>query len=292
MDFTKFSKNQTGLIFFSIYLFVITLGFVVFVAGIALNWQPLLSMLLADVIMTIAVFLMGLLIKNASLYDPYWSVIPPFIIIEWNLVVGTSSSILNTLVLLVVVIWSVRLTYNWWKNWTGFQEQDWRYDMLKDKSPKLYPLTNFFGIHLIPTLVVFIQLINVYDSVSLSVNVLFIIGLIICLAAPIIQFIADKQMYEFRQSNKNKAKVIDNGLWRYSRHPNYFGELLFWTGIYIIYVSSSNRIDLNIIYPIAMILLFVFISVPMMEKKLENRKGYSEYKNRVSMIIPFRRKHD
>lgn len=291
MDFTKFNKSQTALIFFSIYLFIVTLGFVVFVAGLSLTWHPLFSMFLSDVIMAGVIFLMGALIKNASLYDPYWSVIPPFIIIEWGLLMGTIKNNLYLLVLLVVVIWSIRLTYNWWKNWTGFEKQDWRYDLLKEKSPRLYPITNLFGIHLIPTIVVFLQLINVVEMTNLSVNFLFVLGIAFCLIAPAIQFIADKQMYDFRQTNRDKSKIIDNGLWKYSRHPNYFGELLFWVGIYVIYLSSARQINLNIIYPLAMIALFVFISVPMMEKKIMDREGYYEYKKRISIIVPFRRKN-
>jgi steroid 5-alpha reductase family enzyme len=94
-------------------------------------------------------------------------------------------------------------------------------------------------------------------------------------------------MYIFKTNNKENKKIIDVGIWRYSRHPNYFGELLFWIGVYVIYLAFSRTIDYHIIFPVIMILLFVFISIPMMENKLKNREGYQEYKKKVSCLIPF-----
>jgi steroid 5-alpha reductase family enzyme len=287
MDLSKLTKKQSGVIFLIVYALTLVLGFIIYYLGILAIGRPVLSMLIADVVMTIVVFFIGTVIKNASLYDPYWSLIPPFLLVFWMVSVGPLINMSIILLLIVLIMWSVRLTYNWWKNWTGFQEQDWRYDLLRDKNRKLFPITNFFGIHMIPTVIVYIQMINVYDSMSSNVNVVFIIGFLISLSAPIIQYFADKQMFEFRMDNVNKKSIINTGLWKYSRHPNYFGELSFWVGIYIMYFAGVMKFDLNIIYPILMILLFVFISIPMMEKKLKFREGYQEYKDSVSMIIPF-----
>jgi steroid 5-alpha reductase family enzyme len=96
-------------------------------------------------------------------------------------------------------------------------------------------------------------------------------------------------MFDFRQQRTDKNQVIDQGLWRYSRHPNYLGELTFWVGVYLIYLGAVQVIDFNIIYPLAMIALFLFISIPMMEKKLSDRPGYETYKKKVSMLFPYRK---
>jgi steroid 5-alpha reductase family enzyme len=255
------------------------------------NFNPVLAMLIADIFMTFIIFLIGSVIKNASLYDPYWSVIPPFIAIIWMIYYFQTINLASILLLIAILFWSLRLTINWWKNWRGFKFQDWRYDSLKEKNEKIYPLTNFIGIHLIPTLVVYVQMINVYKILQDSdVNIVFILGFISAIIAPIIQYISDKQMYEFRIKNSGQKKTINIGIWRYSRHPNYFGEILFWLGIFIMYFANIMSLDINILYPISMILLFLFISIPMMEKKLKNRPGYVEYQNKVSVLIPFPRK--
>jgi steroid 5-alpha reductase family enzyme len=190
-----------------------------------------------------------------------------------------------------MLIWSIRLTYNWWKNWPGFKEQDWRYDLIEEKTKGYYFLSNFVAIHLIPTLVVYLQLINVYHILKLasSLNVFVVIGFMLMVLAAGLQFVADKQMFDFRQQRTDKSQCIDQGLWRYSRHPNYLGELTFWVGVYLIYLGAVQVIDFNIIYPLAMIALFLFISIPMMEKKLSDRPGYQTYKKKVSMLFPYRK---
>ncbi len=289
MNLNKLTKKQSGVVFLIVYLFTMGFGFFVVYYSSYFTNNAIIALLIADVLMTIVIFLIGSIIKNASLYDPYWSVIPPYLIVIAAIrYFGLSFSLAGIMLLIVISFWGIRLTYNWWKNWTGFSKQDWRYDLLREKNPKLYPITNLFGIHMIPTVVVFLQLINAFQILNnTSVNTIFLIGLALSLIAPVIQFISDKQMYDFRASNKNKSKVINTGLWRYTRHPNYFGELLFWVGIYVMYFSFVKVIDVHILYPISMILLFVFISIPMMENRLLDRPGYKEYKQSVSMILPF-----
>ena len=293
MKLDRLSKKQSGLVILIIYLFTMTVGIVTYVIGKSLSLSPITAMFVADVLMTLIIYFLGNLLNNASLYDPYWSVLPPFIILLWGIDTASIGLFHAILLLFVLIVWAVRLTYNWWINWQGFQKQDWRYDLLKEKNEKLYPLTNLMGIHMIPTIVVYFQLVVAYQIMTkASINAGYVIGAIIALIAPIIQFVADKQMYEFRFDKETKSSVINTGIWRFSRHPNYFGELLFWVAIYLMYLFGSGKFDLYVIAPIAMIALFVFISVPMMEKKLIDRPGYESYKKNVSMLIPFKPKKE
>lgn len=288
MKLNQLSKGQSGLVILMVYLLAMSLGMIVYFLSLAFFFSPVWGMLAADVVMTLIVYLIGLAFKNASLYDPYWSVMPPFMALLWALTLSRLGATHIVILMLVMMVWAIRLTYNWWKNWHGFAEQDWRYDMLRDKNVKLYPMTNLVGIHMVPTLVVFFQMIVVYRILLFaSFNIGFLVGALIALAAPIIQYFSDRQMYEFRQKNSQTKKVINTGLWRFSRHPNYFGELLFWVAIYVMYLLGSKTLDWAFLAPLSMIALFVFISVPMMEKKLAGRPGYDEYKASVSMIIPF-----
>jgi steroid 5-alpha reductase family enzyme len=291
MDYNKLTKKQSGIVFLIVYILTMLIGVLIVLCGKTNGFNPIATMLIADIVMTLIIFLVGAVLKNASLYDPYWSVIPPFIAVVWLGVYFQSINIVSVLILISLLVWAIRLTVNWWKNWQGFKFQDWRYDSLKEKNEKIYPITNLFGIHLIPTLVVYAQMINVYYILgNTTVNFVFIIGFIISLIAPLIQFIADKQMYDFRMENMGKQRTINVGLWRFSRHPNYFGELIFWIGIFVMYFANTKTFDINILYPISMILLFLFISIPMMEKKLSTRAGYNEYKRQVSVLIPLPKK--
>ncbi len=290
MELTSFTKKQTLWVFGIVYGFAAVIGALIMLYFYNSGMNLIISTLIANISMTIIVFFFSNVTKNASLYDPYWSVIPIIIVLEWMLIYKNFS--INVILLfLAVLIWGVRLTLNWWKNWQGFIEQDWRYTHLRDQAPKLYLLTNFFGIHMIPTLVVYIQLINAHDIMAYQgISPIFIIGFVLSVSAAIIQFFADKQMYEFRMDHKKEKACIDHGLWKYTRHPNYLGELTFWVGIYIMYFSHVNAINFNLVYPLLMIALFLFISIPLMEKKLVHRPGYQEYKAQVSMLLPFRKK--
>jgi steroid 5-alpha reductase family enzyme len=276
-----------------LYLFAVTIG--VFVFQFASSETLIIRLLIADLATTLVIWIFSLALHNASVYDPYWSVIP--VIMLTGVIIHLNPPITLSIVLLytAVLTWGVRLTYNWAKNWTGFKEQDWRYTMIYQKSPKLYFLSNLFGIQLFPTLIVFVQLIGAtYFIQSIpKVNVFTLVGFIIIVGSACIQFISDQQMSEFKLRTKGQKKCIEEGLWKYSRHPNYFGEVMVWYGVYIMYFGTVQKIDILFIAPILMNALFLFISIPMMEKKiLSTRPEYKDYQNRVSMLVPFPRKNE
>lgn len=281
-------KKTMLLIILGIYL----LSFLVALYGASFFILPLWqSVLLIDVFMTLLIYLFSLLLKNASLYDPYWSVIPPVLLLYY-MVQTNSFTTLNILVLTLVSIWATRLTVNWAIEFESFKKQDWRYDLIKKKSKKLYPIANLFGIQLMPTLMVYAQIYVGIQLMSLNeeISLYHVMPSLVMLGAVYIQHISDLQMRTFRK-NKNKSGVIDIGLWQYSRHPNYFGEIMVWVGLYGFYFLSTLSIDETIVAPILMISLFMFISIPMMEKKiLSTRPLYKQYQKEVSMLIPWFKK--
>jgi len=286
-------KYQSMIVLCFLYLLSIIVGIFVF-----LNLQSLsliLRLLVADVSATLVIWVFSLMIKNASAYDPYWSVIPPVILILLFFHLELASSFPIYLMIAGLTIWSLRLTYNWAKNWNGFHDQDWRYTIMYQKSPKLFFLSNLFGIQLFPTLIVFVQLIGAvyFMRVDPSLTIFTWIGFIIMVIAAIIQLIADGQMRQFKERTQGQKLCIEEGLWKYSRHPNYFGEVMVWWGLYIIYFGSVMTLNLLILAPIAMTSLFLFISIPWMEKKIiQTRPEYKEYQKRVSKLIPFFRKEE
>lgn len=240
-----------------------------------------------DVIATLVVWAFGLVFKNASLYDPYWSVVPVVMVVLFTYEASYFNP-LSILFITVIAIWGIRLTLNWIVDWPGLQHQDWRYTMLREKYPKLYFFTNLIGINMVPTGVVFAAMVPMFFAIQSadSINVLTIVGAVVCVGAALLQLIADGQMRRFRKGY-NKGKVMQSGLWKYSRHPNYFGELAFWWGIYIMQLSVLPRRWYLIVGPALMTLLFLIISIPMMKKKLlKSKKGYAEYVKSTSMLIP------
>ncbi|HRG90398.1 MAG TPA: DUF1295 domain-containing protein [Chitinophagales bacterium] len=292
----KYSLTASFVICTFVYLIACTVAgaFLFFYTG---NLSPLWLALIADVIATVVVYASSLIFKNSSLYDPYWSVIPPFIAWYWFSVNQTAGTI--SLALMVSIsVWAIRLTLNWARGWHGLVHEDWRYVMLRNKNPKLYWLTNFGGIHMFPTLMVFAGMVPVYYASTLATQlkcytyspVVLGLGVAIALVATIIELLADEQMRSFKKRAK-PGEFINEGIWRYSRHPNYFGEILFWFGLWVIQLSLRPHIWFTAFGWVAMLVMFLFASIPMMEvKNLKSKPGYAEYVKQVSVLIPWFRK--
>ena len=154
------SRTASFLMVLAIYIIAGVAGFLIY--NLASGMHLLFSTLLADIAATIIVWLAGIMFKNSSIYDPYWSVAPVLITIFWIFIKNITFSINDILFIIAIFIWGIRLTANWALRWKGMADQDWRYIMFKKRSPRLWFLTNLFGINLMPTLVVFISLTALY----------------------------------------------------------------------------------------------------------------------------------
>ena len=239
---------------------------------------------MADVLATIVVWGFGLLYENVSVYDPYWSVFPPVAFLLWAFYTSVWS--LPVILLLVASwYWGWRLTRNWAITFKGIGHEDWRYTKYRDRHPLVFHAINLFGLNMMPTLVVFAAILpglKLFETIA-PANILTYFGCVVCIVSATIQLIADKQSHDFRAAHP--GKVCNVGLWKHGRHPNYFGEIQFWWGIWIMY-ASLNGIDMFIGGAIAMTALFLGISIPLMEKRqLTNKPGYAEYRKQTRMLI-------
>ena len=245
-------------------------------------------LLLADVFATVIVFIFSLIFANASVYDPYWSVQPPVIL--GVALIKCGASLFGWLVFTAVLLWGLRLTANWAYNFKSFEYQDWRYTMLKEKTGRLYPLVNFLGIHLFPTLVVYLCIVPAVIAVHQGVALNFFSApfLLLSFVAPVFQGIADIQMHRFRNDKSpDRGNFIRTGLWKKSRHPNYACEILMWWGIawtsfFSMPVSGASWFLLC--GALINNLMFLFISIPMADKRQSLKPGFDEYKKATRML--------
>jgi len=251
-----------------------------------------LKILIAHVIATIVIYVGSVIHNNSSLYDPFWSIAPvPIIIFLYTLSDINNLSTLNKILISApIIFWSLRLTRNWIISWDGFSHEDFRYIELKKGGKIKLEFINFTGIHLIPTLQVNLSLFPLYflfNSYELSsLNYPLIFASIFTILAVIIETIADEQMRSFRSNKKNEGITMNKGLWKYSRHPNYFGEVMFWVGLYLMAFLSIKTPFWLILSPISMIILFIFISCPMMDNRsLKKRSDYKQYMNNTSQLF-------
>jgi steroid 5-alpha reductase family enzyme len=288
--FNTNSKTAASLTILLIYL----------IALLPLYWLfPLLpfentmvNVLIADVVATVIVFIFSIIFSNSSVYDPYWSVAPPIIVIYLISIFPEGNSVRQWVILSLILFWSFRLTINWLRGWQGFKHQDWRYTNIADKTGVFYWPVSFLGIHLMPTIFVFLGCLPLWFSLSSAapINLYDYAAILFTLAAIIVEWIADEQLIKFRKSG-SKERFMQSGLWSISRHPNYFGEISFWVGMFLFVVSASNFKSTTGYWTaigfLSMIILFKFISIPMMEKRNITRKaGYKDYIKMVPALFP------
>ena len=235
---------------------------------------------------TLIIFLFSNVHKNSSIYDPFWHLAP--IPIVFYIAKQSSLPTLElNLVLAAFLFWALRLTYNWYLNWNNLDHEDFRYIDLKNNNKYMAFINDLFGIHLIPTLIVNVSLYPIYVALnSESLNELVYVGFVIIIIAVVIQYISDDQMRKFRKDESNLGKTMKYGLWKYSRHPNYLGEVSFWFGIYIFALASGLTTIWLLACPIVMLALFVFISCPMMDNRsLKRRSEYKEYMDKTPQLF-------
>ena len=292
-----YSKRCSVALITAIYVLAGVAGVLLFrLSFFTFHFSPLIALFLADVLATIIVWAFGLLYENVSVYDPYWSVFPPVAFLLWAFHTGVWS-LPVILLLMASWYWGWRLTRNWVLTFKGIAHEDWRYTKYRSNHPVVFHLINLFGLNMMPTLVVFAAMLpglklfevtNDFSGIWINTGTFFTTlhlagAFLVCLAAPTIQLIADKQIHDFRASNP--GKYCNVGLWKHGRHPNYFGEMLFWWGIWLMY-SVFYGFDWLICCPIAMSAMFLGISIPLMEKRqLANKPGYAEYRKQTRMLI-------
>lgn len=271
-------RSLSYAVIFLIYLVAFGVGYLTFKLLNIPSYT--IKIIICDIVATLFVWLMGVILKNSSVYDPYWSVAPLVIIPLFIKQLDLPSILLLT----VVFIWGIRLTLNWAYTFKNLQWQDWRYTYFKEKFPRGWHFINLTGINLMPTIIVISVMLPAFKFLEdPKFNIITIIGIAISLFGISCEFFADLQMHRFKK--QGLSTTINTGLWKYSRHPNYLGEILMWWGIFIIALSGKVSI-FYIIGPILNTLLFIVISIPLIEKRLlETKRDYRLYQQTTSKLL-------
>jgi steroid 5-alpha reductase family enzyme len=273
-------------------------GGVAAAVAVALDGRhPITIAFVADLAATAAVFAAAMAVANSSLYDPYWSVVPPVVAIAWTAQAGDLSDgqhVRQVLVLGVVLLWAARLTGNWAVGWRGLTQEDWRYVDMRTSTAGRLPwwLVSLVGVMVVPTLIVFAGMLPLWPALADPDNglgVLDVVATVLGLAAVTVEFVADNQMRAFARDPANHGRSADVGLWRWSRHPNYLGEIAFWWSLWLFALAADPSWWWTVAGPIAMVALFEGVSIPMMETRSAQRRGdYADYQRTVPRLLPLR----
>jgi steroid 5-alpha reductase family enzyme len=285
------SLSRPASIWLSLFIYVLAIVAAILTARLFSGYHPLIMIAASDFAATLVVFIFSVILNNSSAYDPYWSVKPIVIAAAYLFIFHIESlDIRQWLVISGILLYALRLTSNFYRDWPGFSHEDWRYVNFRKTSGRAYWMVSFLAVHLFPTIMVFLgcmAMLPVFEGSGRPLNVWDISAALVLFGSVLYAFIADEQLRRFRNIPANKGKIITTGLWQYSRHPNYLGEISTWWGLAIFAIAAGCDNWWTLAGPVAITVMFLFASIPMIEKRnLERRQGYKDYMTKTPMLLP------
>lgn len=237
----------------------------------------------------ITLFFIAQKLKNNSIVDIAWGA--GFVIISlFSLIIGNAKTERAIVVTILVTLWGLRLFYHLAKRNCG-KPEDYRYVNMRKrwgtKFARLKAFLNVFVLQGVLQYIIALPIILVNSTKSSELNILDYLGILIWIIGFFFEVVGDKQLKIFKSNPINKGKIMKTGLWKYTRHPNYFGEATMWWGIFIIALSVNGGFA-AIISPILITLLLLFVSgVPLLEKKYKNNQEFTEYARKTNKFFPW-----
>lgn len=252
-------------------------------------WQVVAA---ADAAATVAVFAFSVVLDNSSVYDAYWSVAPMAIApaLAWT---GAAPFARKAIVVALVLVWGARLTYNWARGWQGLAHEDWRYVEMR-RTGRAYWVVSFVGIHMMPTVLVFLGCLSLFPALvtgTAPLGPIDVAAFAVTAGAIALEGVADQQLRAFRLSQPPPGTILESGVWAWCRHPNYLGEIGLWWGLYLFALAADRAAWWAVAGPLAITLLFAFVSVPLLDKRsLARRPQYAQHMARVPALFPWGRR--
>jgi steroid 5-alpha reductase family enzyme len=227
--------------------------------------------------------------RDASVVDPFWGA--GFAIAAWFLLVRSGGETIRALLVPVLVtLWGVRLSlYLLWRNWG--EVEDYRYREMRARNPRWFPLRSLATVFGLQAVILWFVSLVLYRPIAArgpaGITLLDVAGVCVFGVGLLFESVGDLQLARFRANPENRGRVLDSGLWRYTRHPNYFGDALVWWGLFLIGLSVPGG-WWALGSPVLMTALLMKVSgVALLEVKLrETRPQYREYMARTSAFFP------
>lgn len=232
-------------------------------------------------------WLASLKLNDVSIVDLFWGM--GFVITAWlSLVLNQAEDDRSWIFVTLITIWGLRYTWYIGRRNIGHGE-DYRYQQIRENRGDKFKYSSLYIIFFFQGIILWFLSLSYQCSIPSDkpINIIDYIGIAIWVTGFLIESIADEQLYKFKKDPNNSNKVLDQGLWRYSRHPNYFGEATLWFGIYYLSLAAGNW--WTIFSPLLLTyLLLKFSGVSLLEKAQVKRKPkYQDYIDRTSPFIPW-----
>lgn len=232
-------------------------------------------------------FVFSLIKKRNDVADVAWGL--GFVLMAWvSFYISDNSSVRGLLVGLLVSIWGLRLAWHIYARNKG-KAEDYRYLAWRKEWGKWFYPRSYVQVYLLQGFFLFLivfPVLLINKSTGTALGILDLLGVAVWLFGFYFEAVGDAQLARFIKNPANKGKLMQSGLWAYTRHPNYFGEVTQWWGLWLVALSIPNG-WLGIIGPLTITFLILKVSgIPMLEKKMAENPEFVEYKRRVSVFIP------
>ena len=254
-------------------------------------FKILLINLLAVLVMMFVGWLMSIIKKNVTLVDSLWGL--GFVMIAWMTVWLTPDhGPRQTVMAVMVTLWGLRLSSHLsWRNW-GHGE-DPRYGQWRETSGERFWLVSLFKVFLLQAIFLWLIALSLQigqmSPIPPRLTAFDYAGIILWTVGFLFESVADWQLLKFKANPATKGQVMDRGLWAYSRHPNYFGEVLVWWGLFFMTLATPDSAWTIVSPVIITLVLLKMTGVPLTEKTIaRTRPGYADYVRRTNAFIPGR----
>lgn len=250
-----------------------------------MNYYPTLALILLAYMSLW--FVVSLIKKRNDVADVAWGL--GFVLMAWvSFFLSDNSGARGLLLGILVSIWGLRLAWHIHARNKG-KEEDYRYLAWRKEWGKWFYPRSYLQVYLLQGALLFLIALPVFltnKSSGAPLGWLDFLGIAIWLLGFYFEVVGDAQLAHFVKNPANKDKIMKSGLWAYTRHPNYFGEVALWWGVFIVSLGSINSIY-AIIGPLTITILILFVSgIPLLEKKYAGRPDFEEYKKRTSVFFP------
>lgn len=244
--------------------------------------------LLVLIIYGVLLFILSIVKKNNGIADVGWG--PGFVLLAWFNFYFSAKSPFHYIFVALFTIWGLRLGTRIYFRGRLLKEEDRRYKQWRDQWGSFFLVRSYFQIYLLQPLLLLLNgsIIVLYLSSSPAVvTATAVIGLLVWAFGFSFEVISDLQLDRFTRNKSTHSKAfLDTGLWNYSRHPNYFGEVMLWWGLYL-YAFSNINWALGLISPFIITILILFVSgIPMAEARRRNDPEFQIYMKRTSVFFP------
>lgn len=231
----------------------------------------------------VATWIVSLVVKDASIVDIVWGV--GFVVVGWIALYRGGTDSRSWLVAILTTVWGLRLAgYLAWRN-LG-KGEDFRYRAMRRRYGERFGLASLIVVFGLQGLLMWVVSLPVQAAAGGELGPTDAMGIALFAVGFFFETTGDIQLARFKKDPANQGKVLDTGLWRYTRHPNYFGDFCVWWGLYVIALAGGAW--WTIVGPLVMTaLLMKYSGAGLLEKTIASRRpGYAEYVRRTNTFFP------